>query len=66
MVATRKIRQPSDLLTVGQVAQRLNVHPNTVRRWATLGLLRAYRIGSQGDRRFQTSDVDRVLQFAVE
>ncbi len=51
----------SELLTVGQVAVRLNVHPNTVRRWAQQGLLSAYRLGPRGDRRFHRSDVERLL-----
>ena len=52
----------SELLTVGQVAVRLNVHPNTVRRWAQQGLLSAYRLGPRGDRRFHRSDVERLLR----
>ena len=51
----------SELLTVGQVAARLNVHPNTVRRWTQQGLLSAYRLGPRGDRRFHRSDVERLL-----
>jgi excisionase family DNA binding protein len=53
---------PLEFLTVGQAAARLNVHPNTVRRWAEQGLLRAYRIGSRRDRRFPRQDVERFLE----
>ena len=49
------------LLTVAQVAQLLNVHPHSVRRWADSGLLNCYRIGFRGDRRFQPDDVDEFL-----
>ena len=52
----------SELLTVGQVATRLNVHTNTVRRWAEQGLLNAVRLGPRGDRRFYRSDVEALLQ----
>lgn len=56
-------RQLSEaLLTVTQVAKLLHVHPNSVRRWANLGLLRAYRIGPRGDRRFHPGDVRRFLE----
>ncbi|MBN1370019.1 MAG: helix-turn-helix domain-containing protein [Dehalococcoidaceae bacterium] len=45
------------MLTTSEVAQILNVHINTVRRWSNQGTLKAYRIGSRGDRRFKREDV---------
>jgi excisionase family DNA binding protein len=45
------------MLTVGDVARLLNVHINTVRRWSNQGILKAYRIGSRGDRRFRREDI---------
>ena len=57
--------QPSsnngNLLTVAQVAEHLNAHPHSVRRWADSGLLHCYRIGFRGDRRFKPDDVDEFL-----
>ena len=50
-----------NLLTVTQVAQLLNVHPHSVRRWADSGLLDCYRIGFRGDRRFKSDDVEAFL-----
>lgn len=50
-----------NLLTVTQVAERLNAHPRSVRRWADSGLLACYRIGFRGDRRFEPDDVDDFL-----
>ena len=49
------------LLTARQVARLLNVHVNTVRRWNDSGILKAYRIGPRGDRRFSREDVDMFL-----
>lgn len=49
------------LLTVTQVAERLNVHSHSVRRWADSGLLSCYRIGLRGDRRFRQDDVEDFL-----
>ncbi len=54
--------QPADtnaqgLLTLREVATLLHVHPNSVRRWADLGLLPCYRVGMRGDRRFRPDDV---------
>ena len=40
----------------------LSVHPNSVRRWADMGLIRTFRVGVRGDRRFRTEDVDALLE----
>ena len=51
----------SPLLRIGEVALRLGVHTNTVRRWGDMGLFKLRRIGPRKDRRFLKSDVDRFL-----
>ena len=51
------------LLTTSQAAKLLNVHTNTVRRWADSGLLTTYRIGSRGDRRYLMADISRLLRI---
>ena len=48
------------LLTTGEVAERLAVHPETVRRWVAQGKLSAVRLPS-GVRRYRAADVDRLL-----
>ncbi len=50
------------MLTVRDVARLLHVHVNTVRRWSDLGLLKTYRIGNRGDRRFTPQDVSEFLE----
>ena len=50
------------MLTINDVARLLNVHINTVRRWSNKGMLKAYHIGSRGDRRFRREDVDGFLK----
>ena len=50
------------MLTTGFVARQLNVHINTVRRWSNQGILRTYRIGARGDRRFKREDIDDFLE----
>jgi len=62
-----KPRRPKPLpskvmLTIRDVAQLLNLHINTVRRWGDKGILKSYRIGTRGDRRFRREDVYRFLQ----
>ena len=60
-------RQKADLqskvmLTTRDVAHLLGLHANTVRRWSNQGLVKSYRIGSRGDRRFKREDIDDFLQ----
>ncbi len=52
-----RLSQSNGMLTVRQVARILNVHINTVRRWDDRGILKAYRIGPRGDRRFDKKDI---------
>lgn len=56
-----KSKEIASLLTTSDVARLLNIHINTVRRWSNEGKLRAYRIGSRGDRRFQQEDINVFL-----
>lgn len=52
------------MLTTTDVARLLGLHSNTVRRWNTKRILKSYRIGSRGDRRFKREDIDSFLQGA--
>jgi excisionase family DNA binding protein len=49
------------MLTTRELARLLNVHINTVRRWSDQGVLKSYRIGPRGDRRFSRDDVVSFL-----
>jgi len=53
------------MMTTSDVAHMLNVHINTVRRWSNQGILKTYRIGSRGDRRFDRKDIEEFLQNKV-
>ena len=48
----------SDILTTGEAAKLLRVHPNTIRQWANKRLIHAYRLGPRGDRRFKRKDIE--------
>ena len=50
------------MLTLSEVAHLLNVHPNTIRRWTQLGVLKAYRFGKRRDRKFKRQDVEEFLE----
>ncbi|KKL50474.1 hypothetical protein LCGC14_2305150 [marine sediment metagenome] len=53
--------QKNVMLTTSDVARLLNTHVNTVRRWSDQRLLKVYRIGPRGDRRFKREDIDSFL-----
>ncbi len=53
--------QLGPMLTAGEVARLLHIHPNTVRRWSDKGIIQAYRISKRGDRRFRRNDIERFL-----
>ena len=56
----------SPMLTTSDVARLFNVHINTVRRWSNQGILKTYRIGSRGDRRFDQKDIEQFLYKKVK
>jgi len=47
----------NQMLTTSGVAKLMHIHINTVRRWSNEGILKSYRIGPRGDRRFRKEDV---------
>jgi excisionase family DNA binding protein len=49
------------LITTNEVADLLRVHPNTVRIWSDLGLIKSYRLGPRGDRRFSAKDLNSFI-----
>jgi len=60
-VSMARVNRANGMLTTRQLARLLNVHINTVRRWDDRGILKAYRIGPRGDRRFSREDIDIFL-----
>ncbi len=57
----REEETPPRMLTVAEVAHLLHVHPNTVRLWGRIGVLKAYRIGKRRDYRFSPADIQTFL-----
>jgi len=55
------LSQRLQMLTVSEVAHMLHVHPNTIRLWSKLGVLKSYRIGQRRDYRYNTEDVETFL-----
>ena len=57
----KHVNNSKTMLTASELARLLNVHINTVRRWSNRGILKVYRIGPRGDRRFDKEDIDSFL-----
>ena len=51
-----------DILTLTQVCEILNVHPNTLRNWDKNGQLRAMRIGVKRIRRYKKDSIMNFLK----
>ena len=60
-MANNNNHQFGGMLTVREVSQLLHVHSNTLRRWSDQGIIKAYRIGPRGDRRFRAEDIALLL-----
>jgi len=50
------------ILTLKQASGLLNCHPNTLRKWEQQGIVKCYRFGSRGDRRFRKEDILALLK----
>ena len=53
-----------ELLTLKQAAKILKVHPETLRRWDSVGRLKAVRVGTRkgvGDRRYRKKDIEEYI-----
>lgn len=54
-------RKANPLLRTGEACAILCIHQNTLRRWSRQGLIKAYRVGPRGDRRFRRDDIIALL-----
>jgi len=62
MQQTMKETNPERMLTARQVADLLQVSICSIRRWSDKGILKFYRVGHRGDRRYWREDVLRFLE----
>jgi len=56
-----KIDNLPDLLTLEQVSELLQVHPNTLRNWDRDGTLKAVRLGVRKLYRYKKEDIIKLL-----
>jgi len=52
--------QVMQLYRVGQVAEMLDVHPNTVRKWVKAGILQPVKLPGSSYNRFTAQEIDRL------
>jgi len=52
-----------EILTMKQVCELLNVHPNTLRNWDNKGVLKAIRFGTRKDRRYRKEDILKLINY---
>ncbi len=51
-------------LKVNQVSSKLFLSPSTVRRHADKGVIKCFRVGPRGDRRFREKDIKDLEGYA--
>jgi len=51
-----------EILTMKQVCELLNIHPNTLRNWDNNGVLKAIRFGTRKDRRYRKEDILKLIK----
>lgn len=56
----------NEMLTTRELAKILNLHINTVRKWADNGTITCHRFGKRRDRRFDKKDVRIFLDKCLE
>jgi excisionase family DNA binding protein len=53
------------LLTLDEAARYMSVSKVTLRRWTRIGILTCVRLGSRGDRRFRSEDLQKHIANAT-
>jgi type I restriction enzyme M protein len=56
-----KLKGMPDLLSIGQVAEIFNIHPDTLRNWEKDGNLVPMRSGKRGDRKYRPQDIQAIV-----
>lgn len=51
-----------ELLTLQEARILLKKHPNTLRKWDKLGVLKAVRMGPRGDRMYKKEDLMKLIE----
>lgn len=55
----------SSMLSIGEASRLLHIHSNTLRRWTDQGIIKAYRDGPRGARKFKAEDIGLKTMLTV-
>ena len=54
-------------LSVNETAYLLGIHPNTLRRWCSKGVLEWYELpNGRGDKRFRPGDIEAFIETVMK
>lgn len=56
-----KLEGKPELLSISQVAEIFNIHPDTLRNWGKGGILVPLRAGKRGDRKYRPQDIQAIV-----
>jgi len=56
-----KLKGKPELLSISQVAEIFNIHPDTLRNWEKDGILVPLRAGKRGDRKYRPQDIQAIV-----
>jgi type I restriction enzyme M protein len=56
-----KLKGMPELLSISQVAEIFNIHPDTLRNWEKEGILVPLRAGKRGDRKYRPQDIQSIV-----
>ena len=56
-----KLKSMPELLSIGEVAEIFNLHPDTLRNWEKEGILVPLRVGTRGDRKYRPQDIETIV-----
>ena len=56
-----KLKGKPELLSISQVAEIFNIHPDTLRNWEKEGILVPLRAGKRGDRKYRPQDIQAIV-----
>jgi type I restriction enzyme M protein len=56
-----KLKGMPELLSISQVAEIFNIHPDTLRNWEKEGILVPLRAGKRGDRKYRPQDIQAIV-----
>ena len=57
----KKLKDMSDLLSIGQVAKIFGINRDTLRNWEKKGVLVPLRVGDRKDRRYRPKDIKTIM-----